>query len=207
MADYTELQIANWQGPDKLTRREELFCAYYVELAGNITQAALKAGYGGKTTKYRESVAYVQGHRMLARDRIRARIQLLTQEHYKKDIASLYEVVSIVSQIARGDITDSQVVNELQGDGTSRAKIIDVKASPRDREKAGQTLINFYSRAGVSGAKQEQQQEEENTVDHKKFISVQEATLKALKDHIVDGFDDEIEEEKIKESSDVADNS
>ncbi len=120
----------------KLTEKQKRFCDYFIE-TGNITEAAIKAGYSKKT-------AYAIGQENLKKPILKAYIDEKLEEMQSKRIADATEVMELLTQALRGEITEEVVVVEGSGDGYSEAKTIDKQIGAKDRIKAAELLGKRY---------------------------------------------------------------
>ena len=120
----------------KLTEKQKRFCDYYIESA-NITEAATKAGYS-------YNYANARGHELLGKVGIKTYIDEKLEEMQGKRIASATEVMELLTQALRGEITEEVVVVEGSGDGYSEAKTIDKQIGAKDRIKAAELLGKRY---------------------------------------------------------------
>lgn len=120
----------------KLTEKQKRFVDYYIE-TGNKTEAAKKAGYSEKT-------AASIGDENLRKPAIKAAIDARLRELEGKRIAKADEVLQFLTSTLRGELKDEQVVVEGQGEGVSRARIVEVKASTKDRLEAAKSLLKRY---------------------------------------------------------------
>lgn len=113
----------------KLTLKQERFCREYVRLAGNGTQAAIAAGYAPKNAR-------ITASQNLTKPSIRARIEQLQAKMKSESIADAQEVMQLLTEIARGKMTEEVVVINGAGDVHRTRKTPSVK----DRNKAVETL-------------------------------------------------------------------
>ena len=120
----------------KLTEKQKRFCDYFIE-TGSITDAAIKAGYSKKT-------AYAIGQENLKKPILKAYIDEKLEEMQSKRIADATEVMELLTQALRGEITEEVVVVEGSGDGYSEAKTIDKQIGAKDRIKAAELLGKRY---------------------------------------------------------------
>ena len=120
----------------KLTEKQKRFCDYFIE-TGNITEAAIKAGYSKKT-------AYAIGQENLKKPILKAYIDEKLEEMQSKRIADATEVMELLTQALRGEIKEEIVVVENIGDYMSEAKTIDKQIGAKDRIKAAELLGKRY---------------------------------------------------------------
>ena len=120
----------------KLTEKQKRFCDYFIE-TGSITDAAIKAGYSKKT-------AYAIGQENLKKPVLKAYIDEKLEKMQSKRIADATEVMELLTQALRGEITEEVVVVEGSGDGYSEAKTIDKQIGAKDRIKAAELLGKRY---------------------------------------------------------------
>ena len=96
----------------KLTEKQKRFADYYIE-TGNITEAAVKAGYSKKTAR-------VIGQENLLKPAIKGYIDEKLEAMQDERTASAKEVLEFLTKSMRGEIKEEVVVVEGTGDGTSR---------------------------------------------------------------------------------------
>ncbi|WP_303164489.1 terminase small subunit [Mitsuokella multacida] len=120
----------------KLTEKQRRFIDYYIE-TGNASEAARRAGYSKK-------IANRIGTENLSKPVIKAAIDARLKELEDKRIAKADEVLAFLTSTLRGELKEEQVVVEGQGEGVSRARIVEVKASTRDRLEAAKSLLKRY---------------------------------------------------------------
>ena len=116
----------------KLTPKQKAFCDYYITSL-NATAAAIKAGYSKKT-------AGVIGRENLQKPYLRLYIDERLKEKENERIASQDEVLQMLTEIARGEAEEEQVVAY-----SKKYEIAKKKASLRDRNKALELLGKRYS--------------------------------------------------------------
>ena len=115
-----------------LNVRQKAFCEYYVE-CGNATEAAKKAGYSEKT-------AYSIGQRLLKKVEIKNYIKALMDNKLSANILNANEVLSLLSDIARGKTNEEVITTVGVGDGVSEIKKVEKRVSEKDRLKALELL-------------------------------------------------------------------
>lgn len=120
----------------KLTEKQRRFIDYYIE-TGNASDAARRAGYSEKTAGW-------IGQENLQKPTIKAAIDARLKALEDKRIAKADEVLKFLTSTLRGELKEEQVVVEGQGEGVSRARIVEVKASTRDRLEAAKSLLKRY---------------------------------------------------------------
>lgn len=120
----------------KLTEKQRRFIDYYIE-TGNASEAARRAGYSKK-------IANRIGTENLSKPVIKAAIDARLKELEDKRIAKADEVLEFLTSTLRGELKEEQVVVEGQGEGVSRARIVEVKASTKDRLEAAKSLLKRY---------------------------------------------------------------
>lgn len=113
----------------KLTRKQELFATEYVRLKGNGTQAAIAAGYSEKTAR---SIAVEN----LAKPNIKKRIQELSQKADAEKVADAQEVLQLLTEIVRGEMSEEVVAINPQGEESRTNR----KPTIKDRSKALEIL-------------------------------------------------------------------
>lgn len=96
-----------------LNERQREFCRYYAK-EGNVTQAAIKAGYSKKTAAY-------QGSNLLNNPKIVAEILRLNRPAETRAIADAQEVMEFFTKGMRGEIKDQFGLDPSLGDRTKCA--------------------------------------------------------------------------------------
>ena len=120
----------------KLTEKQKRFADYYIE-TGNITEAAVKAGYSKKTAR-------VIGQENLLKPAIKGYIDEKLETMHDERTASAKEVLEFLTKSMRGEIKEEVVVVEGTGDGTSEARMIKKQIGLRDRIKSAELLGKRY---------------------------------------------------------------
>lgn len=109
-------------------KKHEKFCNEYIKDM-NATQAAIRAGYSGKT-------ANRIGSRLLSNVDIKARVAELREAYFNENIMTAQQVEYELTRIALGLSNEKHVVIEGTGDGYSEARIIDKPPDEKSRLKA-----------------------------------------------------------------------
>ena len=120
----------------KLTEKQKRFADYYIE-TGNITEAAVKAGYSKKTAR-------VIGQENLLKPAIKDYIDEKLEAMQDERTASAKEVLEFLTKSMRGEIKEEVVVVEGTGDGTSEARTVKKQIGLRDRIKSAELLGKRY---------------------------------------------------------------
>ena len=120
----------------KLTEKQKRFADYYIE-TGNITEAAVKAGYSKKTAR-------VIGQENLLKPAIKGYIDEKLEAMQDVRTASAKEVREFLTKSMRGEIKEEVVVVEGTGDGTSEARMVKKQIGLRDRIKSAELLGKRY---------------------------------------------------------------
>lgn len=120
----------------KLTEKQKRFADYYIE-TGNITEAAVKAGYSKKTAR-------VIGQENLLKPAIKGYIEEKLEAMQDERTASAKEVLEFLTKSMRGEIKEEIVVVEGTGDGTSEARTVKKQIGLRDRIKSAELLGKRY---------------------------------------------------------------
>lgn len=120
----------------KLTEKQRRFVDYYIE-TGNASEAARRAGYSEKTAGW-------IGQENLQKPTIKAAIDARLKELEDKRIAKADEVLEFLTATLRGDTKEERVVVESTSLGKSKARIIEIPASVRDRLEAAKSLLKRY---------------------------------------------------------------
>ena len=121
----------------KLTEKQKRFADYYIE-TGNITEAAIKAGYSKKTAR-------VIGQENLQKPAIKSYIDEKLEAMQDERTASAKEVLEFLTKSMRGELDEEVVVIEGTGDGTSEARKIKKQIGLRERIKSAELLGKRYS--------------------------------------------------------------
>lgn len=85
-----------------MTEKQKRFCEYYIA-SGNATESAIKAGYSKKTAKE-------TGYENLTKPHIKEYIDKKLEEMASDRIADATEVLERLTQIARREVKENQVV-------------------------------------------------------------------------------------------------
>ena len=120
----------------KLTEKQKRFADYYIE-TGNLTEAAVKAGYSKKTAR-------VIGQENLLKPAIKGYIDEKLEAMQDERTASAKEVLEFLTKSMRGEIKEEVVVVEGTGDGTSEARMVKKQIGLRDRIKSAELLGKRY---------------------------------------------------------------
>ena len=120
----------------KLTEKQKRFADYYIE-TGNITEAAVKAGYSKKTAR-------VIGQENLQKPAIKSYIDEKLEAMQDERTASAKEVLEFLTKSMRGELDEEVVVVEGTGDGTSEARMVKKQIGLRDRIKSAELLGKRY---------------------------------------------------------------
>lgn len=113
---------------NKLTEKQELFCIDYVKTL-NATQS-----YKNVYVNVTQKTAEVNGIRLLGNARVKARIDNLMNEIKTEKIADAKEVLELLTQVARGELTEDivtgkgSVVYDMKPQINSRLKALDLLA-------------------------------------------------------------------------------
>lgn len=131
-----------------MTPKQERFCAeYLIDL--NATQAAIRSGYSEKT-------AYSIGQRLLKNVEVQRYITELRERAFDNAIATIKETEAFLAKCMRGDVKEEVIVTLGNGDGSSRAKVVEKQISLRDRIKAAELIGKrnqlFTDKVKVDGA-------------------------------------------------------
>ena len=120
----------------KLTEKQKRFADYYIE-TGNITEAAIKAGYSKKTAR-------VIGQENLQKPAIKSYIDEKLEAMQDERTASAKEVLEFLTKSMRGELDEEVVVIEGTGDGTSEARKIKKQIGLRERIKSAELIGKRY---------------------------------------------------------------
>lgn len=119
--------------PDGLPTKRQLFVNYYIQLNGNATQAAIKAGYSPKT-------AYSIGERLLRNIKVQAALASRTAQLENEQTATTQEVLEYLASVMRGEAVEEVVVNVGTGKGYTNPEKVKAQVSAKDRLKAAEML-------------------------------------------------------------------
>ena len=113
----------------KLSKKQALFAVEYVRLKGNGTQAAIAAGYSEKT-------AATIAKENIRKPHIKKRIEELTEAADAEKIADAKEVLQLLTEIVRGEMSEEVVAINPQGEESRTNR----KPTIKDRSKALEIL-------------------------------------------------------------------
>ena len=119
----------------KLKAQHEKFCQEYTK-CGIGRQAAINAGYA-------ESCAHITASKLLTNHNIQMRIEELNKKVENTNIATAQEIQEILTKMARGQMSEECVAVELVGVGFSKACIVKKEITPKDQQKAAETLAKI----------------------------------------------------------------
>jgi phage terminase small subunit len=119
-----------------MTRKQELFCDYYL-ISLNATEAARQAGYSKKSAK---AIATEN----LAKPAIKAFIEERMSQKTKEIVAAQDEILSFLTKVVRGEIEETKPLVVGMGEGVSTVETIDVQVHPRERVRAAELLGKRY---------------------------------------------------------------
>lgn len=120
----------------KLTIKQQRFADEYI-ISGNATEAAIVAGYAKRA-------AYQQGAENLKKPHIKTYIAERLEAINSAKIADQEEVLQYLTAVMRGETESTVVVVEGDGDGVSRARLIDKNPDEREKLKAAELLGKRY---------------------------------------------------------------
>lgn len=113
-----------------LTDRQEKFCLEYVKNGGNITQAAIEAGYNPNN-------AAVTGSNTLRLDNVAQRIKELRDKAAKPSIATGTEVMQFFTDVMNGKVKDQFNLEASLSDRTKAAVELAKRTIDLDQKLAG----------------------------------------------------------------------
>ena len=116
----------------KLSKKEEKFVIEYVR-TGNATQSAINAGYSERSARQTAC-------RMLTKDYILKAIDELVKQINSEKIADAEEVMMLLTEIARGQTTEENVVVDKSGN----VSIVETRVKEKERVKALELLGKRY---------------------------------------------------------------
>lgn len=157
----------------KLTIKQQRFIDNYI-ISGNITDAALKAGYAKKS-------ASSSGTELLKLPKIKAAVEEQLKKIEDKKIATATEIMQMLTQAARGQWDEEQIIVEGLGAGVSKARKYKRGIAAKDRLKAAELLAKRFGMLTEKVEVKDDRTKEDTTVD---------ILLKSLKDRDAD-FEDE----------------
>lgn len=121
----------------KLTEKQRRFCDEYIRL-GEITQAAINAGYSTKT-------AARTGSENLQKPYMKAYIDERLEILKKDSIAEQDEILQYLTSVMRGDIKDERLLVVGDGDFGSEVEKHETRAEIVARTKAAELLGKRYT--------------------------------------------------------------
>jgi phage terminase small subunit len=116
----------------KLTEKQKRFADYYIE-TGNATESAIKAGYSEKTAKE-------MGYENLTKPHIRLYVDERIAEKDNKRIASQDEVLQFLTNVLRGEETETIPVF-----AKDHFEMVENTPNIKDRTKAAELLGKRYT--------------------------------------------------------------
>ena len=114
-----------------LNPRQEKFCIEYAK-SGNATKAYRSAGFQSKS----QQAAQANSARLLADEKIQARLRELAEKTESESIASIEELQQGLTKIFRGQATTPLM--------TKDGEVIEVPVSSKDRLKAAELLCKTF---------------------------------------------------------------
>lgn len=133
-----------------LNLKQQAFADFYIELNGNATQAAIKAGYSKKTARS-------QGQRLLTNVDIKKYIEDRIEEIKDEKILKQKDILVLLSEIAAGLVPEvkevvtrkAEYVDNPNNDKQTMvyneyAEMLNLPTKNNDRIKALETLGKFY---------------------------------------------------------------
>lgn len=116
----------------KLSKKEEKFVIEYVR-TGNATQSAINVGYSERSARQTAC-------RMLTKDYILEAIDELVKQMNSEKIADAEEVMMLLTEIARGETKEENVVVDKAGN----VSIVETRVKEKERVKALELLGKRY---------------------------------------------------------------
>ncbi len=120
---------------NNLKPKQKRFCEEYVA-CGIAQEAARRVGYA-------ENTARIKAHKWLAKDSFKNYIAELNNKVSSEKIASAQEIQEILTQMARGQMNEECVASESIGGGGFQPTIVEKAITPKDRQKAAETLAKI----------------------------------------------------------------
>lgn len=121
---------------EEMNMKQRRFAELYVE-KGNITSAALEAGYS-------ENYAARNAYLILENPEVKAYIEKILEKIQSEKIADAAEVMKYLTSVMRGESKSETVVVEGTGEGCSKAKTIERKPEEREKLKAAELIGKRY---------------------------------------------------------------
>lgn len=121
----------------KLTEKQRRFADEYIRL-GEITQAAINAGYSTKT-------AHATGNENLKKPMIKSYIDKRLEELKKESIAEQDEILQYLTSVMRGQVQDEVVMVVGDGDFGGSIEKEDKRSDTAARTKAAELLGKRYA--------------------------------------------------------------
>ena len=121
----------------KLTEKQKRFAEEYMK-TGNSRQAYINAGYSSSV----KSID-VNASRLLNSDKVQTYIQQISEAIKNEKIADIQEMQVKLTAIIRGMTTEEVIVNELIGEGKSKARVISKKPALKEVIKACEVLAKL----------------------------------------------------------------
>lgn len=125
-----------------LDKRQKKFCQLFIKY-GNITKAAIEAGYSEKT-------AHVQGSRLLTKVKIQeyiAKIGRGEEKEEEKRIADAQEVMEYFTSVMRGEVNDQFDLEPALSDRTRAAQELAKRMVDTKPVEARVTIVNDLPRS------------------------------------------------------------
>lgn len=120
----------------KLTLKQQRFADEYIRL-GEVTKAAINAGYSTKTAK---SI----GAENLTKPAIKSYIDKRLEELKKESIAEQDEIMQYLTSVMRGQVSDVELMNVSVGDFVSEIQAHEKRSDTSARTKAAELLGKRY---------------------------------------------------------------
>ena len=119
----------------KLTSKQRKFCDLYIE-TGNATQSYIDAGYKATTRE----VAHANSKQLLQNHSVKKFMQEYTDKLNKDKIAQHDEILSFLTQVVRGEITEETPVTMKE-----TFEVFNKHPSVKDRIKAAEQIGKRYA--------------------------------------------------------------
>lgn len=157
----------------KISVKQLKFVNEYI-ISANGTDAAIKAGYSKRT-------AGSQANDLLKRPHIKEALKKKFEEIENKKIATATEIMQMLTQAARGQWDEEQIIVEGLGGGITKSRKYKKGIAPKDRLKAAELLAKRFGMLTDKVEVKDDRTKEDTTVD---------ILLKSLKERDA-GFEDE----------------
>lgn len=133
--NYDNLYTTREKNLMKLTPKQKKYIEFYVESETKI-ESAIRAGYSPTS-------AASSSDKNMKNPIIADEIDRKLKEKARKQFATTDDVMKFYTQLLKGEMEEEVVVLVRNSDGTTKPKIVNKKASIRDRGNAAKELSNI----------------------------------------------------------------